>query len=200
MGAAIQVARIVQRRWSHSVNRRKVDGIGQGTTITGRIERHQPGSRIVVGIRCDLRGRFVTHFAQSRITIGSNCLINSRTVIECFESVTIGNDALISFDVLIGDGRSHSTNWEERIDDLRLMRSGNSVNLEHLQTAPVVIEDGVWIGARAIILPGVRIGRGSTVGAGSVVTKSVPPFSIAAGNPARVISGVEPWQPNARRR
>lgn len=177
-----------------------MDGIGQGTTITGRIERHQPGSRIVAGIRCDLRGRFVTHFAQSRITIGSNCLINTRTVIECFESVTIGDDALISFDVLIGDGRNHSTNWAERIDDLRLMRSGTSVNLEHLQTAPVVVEDGVWIGARAIILPGVRIGRGSTVGAGSVVTKSVPPFSVAAGNPARVISRVEPWQPHAGRR
>lgn len=51
----------------------------------------------------------------------------------------------------------------------------------------VVIEDDVWVGARAVILRGVRIGRGAVVGAGSVVTKSVPPYAIAAGNPARVV-------------
>ncbi len=52
---------------------------------------------------------------------------------------------------------------------------------------PVVIEDDVWIGTRAIILPGVRVGAGSIIGAGAVVTKSVPPYSIVAGNPARVV-------------
>lgn len=52
---------------------------------------------------------------------------------------------------------------------------------------PVVIEDDVWIGARAILLPGVTIGEGTIVGAGSVVTKSVLPYSIVAGNPARIV-------------
>lgn len=52
---------------------------------------------------------------------------------------------------------------------------------------PIVIEDDVWIGAGSIILPGRRIGQGSIVGAGSVVTKDVPAWSIAAGNPARVV-------------
>src|SRR3954452_16763401 len=56
-----------------------------------------------------------------------------------------------------------------------------------IEPRPVVIEDDVWIGARAIILPSVRIGRGSVVGAGSVVTKDVPPYSVVGGNPARVI-------------
>lgn len=79
------------------------------------------------------------------------------------------------------------------------MRSGASVNLDHLKTATGVVEDGVWIGARAIILPRVPLGEGSTVGAGRVDTKSVPPFSIAAGNPARVVSMVEPrFPPSAR--
>jgi acetyltransferase-like isoleucine patch superfamily enzyme len=51
----------------------------------------------------------------------------------------------------------------------------------------VVIEDDVWLGANVTILPGVRVGRGAVIGAGSVVTKSVPPMSLAVGNPARVI-------------
>jgi maltose O-acetyltransferase len=52
---------------------------------------------------------------------------------------------------------------------------------------PVVIEDDVWIGSRVIILPGIRIGSGSIIGAGTVVTKNVKPYSIVGGNPAKVI-------------
>lgn len=51
---------------------------------------------------------------------------------------------------------------------------------------PIFIEDDCWIGSNAIILPGVRIGQGSTIGAGSVVTKDIPPFSVAVGTPCRV--------------
>lgn len=57
---------------------------------------------------------------------------------------------------------------------------------------PVVIEADAWIGAGAIILPGVRIGRGAVVGAGSVVSQDVPPLSVVAGQPARVIKTLEP--------
>jgi acetyltransferase-like isoleucine patch superfamily enzyme len=52
---------------------------------------------------------------------------------------------------------------------------------------PIVIEDDVWIGARAILLAGVRVGTGSVIGAGSVVTRDVPPYSVAAGSPCRVL-------------
>jgi acetyltransferase-like isoleucine patch superfamily enzyme len=58
---------------------------------------------------------------------------------------------------------------------------------QDLTFAPVVIEDGAWIGAGSIILPGVTIGEGAVVGAGSVVTKDVPPMAVAVGNPAQVI-------------
>jgi acetyltransferase-like isoleucine patch superfamily enzyme len=54
--------------------------------------------------------------------------------------------------------------------------------------AKVIIEDDVWIGANATILPGVRVGKGSVIGAGSVVTNDIPEYSIAVGIPARVIS------------
>jgi acetyltransferase-like isoleucine patch superfamily enzyme len=52
---------------------------------------------------------------------------------------------------------------------------------------PIIIEDGVWIGANSIILSGVKIGAGAVIGAGSIVTKDIPPYSIAAGNPAKVV-------------
>ena len=54
------------------------------------------------------------------------------------------------------------------------------------------IEDGVWIGGGAILLPGVTIGRNSVIGAGSVVTRSIPENVVAVGNPCRVIKAIEP--------
>ena len=57
-------------------------------------------------------------------------------------------------------------------------------------SGPITIEDGVWIGAGAIVLANVTVGRKSIVGAGAIVTKDVPPFSIVAGNPAKVIGMV----------
>ncbi|KAJ0401601.1 hypothetical protein P43SY_008676 [Pythium insidiosum] len=60
--------------------------------------------------------------------------------------------------------------------------------------SPITIEEDVWIGGNAILLPGVRVGRGSVIGAGSVVTKDVPPMSVFAGNPARFIKSVVPPQ------
>jgi len=80
--------------------------------------------------------------------------------------------------VVIGGG--HNTDVPGIYMTLVHQKSGN-------EDLGVVIEDDVWVGARAIILRGVRVGRGSIVGAGAVVTKSVPPYSIVGGNPARVI-------------
>jgi len=69
---------------------------------------------------------------------------------------------------------------------LSLGGGGPAVRREH-EGAPIVIEDSAWIGAGAIILAGVTIGRNAVVGAGSVVTKDVPAGAVVAGNPARVI-------------
>ena len=61
---------------------------------------------------------------------------------------------------------------------------------------PIVIEEDCWLGGSVIVLPGVTIGTGSAIGAGSVVTKDIPPFSVAVGNPARVIKKVEVSDPS----
>jgi acetyltransferase-like isoleucine patch superfamily enzyme len=111
---------------------------------------------------------------NAKVVIGddvgmSGCTISAAT------SITIGDHVLIGSGCLITDNDAHPVDPDAR-------RAGVAG-----AAAPVVIEDDVFIGARAIILKGVTIGRGSVIGAGSIVTKSVPAFSVAAGNPARVV-------------
>ncbi len=65
--------------------------------------------------------------------------------------------------------------------------------------SPITIGEDCWFGGNVIVCPGVTIGRGSTVGAGSVVTKNVPAFHVVAGNPARIIRKIEPKAPDPTR-
>lgn len=108
----------------------------------------------------------------AKLTIGNGCSF-SGVSIWCFKSITLGDNVRVGANVTIMDGDAHQ-------DD---PRSGAN--------APVVIEDNVWIGAGVIVLKGVRIGRNSLVGAGSVVTKDIPANSVAAGNPCKVIKTIE---------
>lgn len=112
------------------------------------------------------------------LTIGNNVGMSS-TRLWIHESVRIGNNVKIGGCVLITDTDAHPMDYVVR-------RSSN----EGTKSAPVVIEDDVWIGAHCIILKGVTIGARSVIGAGSVVTKSIPADCVAAGNPCRVIKGL----------
>lgn len=99
----------------------------------------------------------------------SGCTVSAAT------SITIGSHVLLGSGCLITDSDAHPIDPEER------RRGGGGIS------KPVVIEDDVFIGARVIILKGVTVGKGSVVGAGAVVAKTIPPYSIAVGNPAKVI-------------
>ena len=186
--------RLLQRSF-HRFNVRRLDACGEDSVVSARIVRHATGGRIEVGRYCHLRGRLITWLPDSRLTIGDNCIVQARTVIECYESVTIGDDTMIGFDGLIGDGRGHSIDWADRANDQRIYRTPHAINTETMSFQPIVIGPGCWVGARVIILPGVTIGEGCTIGTGSVVTKSVPDFSVAAGNPARVVRELEHRRP-----
>lgn len=117
---------------------------------------------------------------QAVLRIGSHTRIQTRTHINCETAISIGEHCAISWDVEILD------------TDIHTIIAGDGSPLSN--RAPVAIEDRVWIGARAIILKGVTVGHDSVVAAGSVVTQSVPPNSLCAGNPARVIRQVRGWQ------
>jgi len=109
------------------------------------------------------------------LSIGNNVAINNDVWINAAGKVRIGNYVLIGPRVII-----HSANHKYNDPNIPIQKQGHIFK-------KVIIEDDAWIGGRAIILPGVKIGKGAVVAAGSVVTKDVPPYSVVAGVPARRI-------------
>lgn len=119
------------------------------------------------------------------IFIGNRTIINQNCTFIDNNYIHIGNDVLIASNVQIYTA-THSTRAEERV-----MPDWNSNKSVCLTIArPIVIEDNAWIGGGAIILPGVTIGKGAVIGAGSVVTRSIPAFTVSVGNPCKVIRNV----------
>lgn len=134
------------------------------------------GMKIGKGSAIHTGARF---YNPSNITIGKDTIIGEGTVLDGRDSLSIGNHVDLASEVMIYNAQ-HDINSE----DFRAV------------TAPVEIEDYVFIGPRVIILPGVKIGRGAVVGAGAVVTKDVEPFSVVGGIPAKQISERENKNPN----
>lgn len=132
-----------------------------------------------------LRGELLTYWNGGEIVIGSNCYIGEGTRIWSQASIRIGNDVLISHLVDIHDTDGHPVDAEDRVLDGRSILQGKGyLTPTRTASAPIVIGDKVWIGFKASILKGVRIGEGAIVAAGAVVTRDVPPFTVVAGNPA----------------
>jgi acetyltransferase-like isoleucine patch superfamily enzyme len=114
------------------------------------------------------------HPKKGKISIGERCYINRHTMIDAHEQITIGPDCMIGPFCYITDG-DHARNGDSRLAD------------QGMDTASVILEDNVWVGAHATILKGVRIGSHAVVGAGAVVTKDVSAFTTVVGVPARKI-------------
>ena len=160
--------------------KRKLHTLGPIKSFGKTIVRNSNGV-IIIGKRSCLWPNVVFDLAskhkdnQAVIRVGSFTSIGDRTEIHCAGKVTIGDEVLIAWDVNIIENDYHTA-------------GGGNAPENH-----ITIEDEVWIGAHAIILKGVKIGKGAIIGAGAVVTKSVPAFSLAAGNPARIIKQVQSW-------
>ncbi len=130
------------------------------------------GSHVVLGGPGD--------FSYKSIELGSKVYIGPRaTFNSAISTIRIGSNVLFGPEVMIMGGDHRFDIVGQYIFDITQKAPEND--------ADVVIEDDVWIGARVLILKGVTIGCGSIIGAGSVVTKSVPPYSVAVGNPAKVV-------------
>jgi len=130
------------------------------------------------------------------ISIGHDSYIGNSNII-CATKIDIGNSVLISWGCTIVDHDSHSLDWKDRADDVRnwreglleggLVKASQLKNWNVVSMAPIRIEDKVWLGMNVTVLKGVTIGEGAVVAAGSIVTKDVQPWTLVAGNPARVI-------------
>jgi acetyltransferase-like isoleucine patch superfamily enzyme len=132
------------------------------------------------GLRMDAFGDRST--VQPLIRIGSNVAMNDYVHIGAVEAVTIGDRVLIASKVFISD-HDHGSYGKDNLHSSPSIPPGE----RELSSSPVSIEDDVWIGEFVAILAGVRIGKGSIVGAMSTVTTDIPPYSIAVGSPARVV-------------
>ena len=144
--------------------------------------------QIAIGDYCHIMGEILVIAPEARCTIGHHCSLGRDSRIWCQESITIGNYVLIAHMVDIHDNNSHSLDWRDRREDaMNVFERVRGLDVTKVPSAPIVIEDDVWIGAKSTILKGVRIGRGAVVAAGSVVTTNVEPFTLVGGNPAREI-------------
>lgn len=125
---------------------------------------------------------------KGRCSIADFSLVNG-ALIMAEEYIEIGSHCLISWNVGIADSDFHPIEPAQRRIDAQALAPffKNRPPRPKLTTAPVIISDNVWIGMNAVILKGVTIGENSVVAAGSVVTKSVPPNAVVAGNPAAIV-------------
>jgi len=113
-----------------------------------------------------------------RVIIGDRTRIGLGNTI--IGPVTIGNDIMFAQNIILS-GLNHG------YEDISL-----PISQQKTSVAEIIIEDEVWIGANSVIVAGVTVGKHSVIAAGSVVTKSIPPYSIAAGNPAKIIKQYNP--------
>ena len=148
--------------------------------------------QISIGDYCHIMGEVLVIAPDARCSIGHHCSLGRDSRIWTQSSVTIGNYVLIAHMVDIHDNNSHSVDWRDRREDaVNVFERNRALDVSKVDAAPIVIEDDVWIGAKSTILKGVHIGRGAVIAAASLVTKDVPPFTLVAGNPARVIRTLE---------
>jgi acetyltransferase-like isoleucine patch superfamily enzyme len=165
--------------------------IGAPVKLSWRRLQAAGGNRITIGNFVICYGAINCQRAKATVTVGDRSFIGSGSVVACAERVTIGSGVLISHECYLIDTDGHSMSLAERKNDIPNRWKGTKT-WEGVQCAPITIADGAWIGPRVIILKGVEIGAGAVIGAGSVVTKSIPAWSFAAGAPARVIRQLDP--------
>ena len=158
--------------------RRRSDVRLHGMSFLGRdVELTAPrgSGRLIVGPWCWIGDGVALRSHVGRVTIGAKSVIGGGTTINSYLDVTIGEGALFADDV-------HITDFDHRTDRLDV-----PIKDQGIVASPVRIGPDVWLGRGVTVLRGVDIGRGSVVGAHSVVTRDIPPYSVAVGAPARIV-------------
>jgi acetyltransferase-like isoleucine patch superfamily enzyme len=157
----------------------KIRGLHSGnSTRIGKIKCDWP-NKINIGSDCEIQDEVDFRLWQpfndnSYIKIGEKVFIGHACEFVCNSKIIIGNNCLIASKCTLNDtGHEYSRK--------------TNINLQPITSKEIIIEDDVWIGTSCVILQGVTIGQGSVIAAGSVVNKSIPPYEVWAGVPARFI-------------
>lgn len=158
--------------------------IGTGTDIHWWRLGAKAGT-LCIGAASVIKCRIDFDSADGKVTIGDRCYLGASHLV-CHTSIQIGNDVIMSWGVTIVDHDSHSLDWAKRSSDVKDWKKGLK-KWDYVAVSPVNIGDKVWIGFGASILKGVTVGEGAVIGARSTVTRNVPPFTVVAGNPAKVV-------------
>lgn len=155
------------------------------------------GRNVAIGDGC-----YLSCFGAEGVTIGDNVRLKEQVwlqvtgiLTEPGRGVAIGHDTYIGPHCTLGAGGGLRIGANVTIgayvdllaEDHAFADSGRPINRQGVVRQGIVIEDDCWIGNKVIVLDGVRVGRGSVIGAGAVVTRTLPPYSVAVGSPARVI-------------
>lgn len=179
------LVRLLNRLLGVVVRRRVLVRIGSRSKVQWWAMRSARDGQIVVGEDCNLRCRISFDSPRAQIFVGDRCFIGASHLV-CHSKIEIGDDVIISWGVTIVDHDSHPLSWSERRNDVLDWAVGEK-KWRDVNISPVIVGARVWIGFGASILKGVSIGEGAVVGANAVVTRDVPPYTVVAGNPARVI-------------
>jgi len=144
--------------------------IGQDSIICGSIHLHRP----------------------ARFHLGARSYVGHDSAVHVAESTVIGDDVMISWGCTLIDTDMHSLHFSERSNDVLITGGRNGLSAKDkdwsvVPCAPITIKNKAWIGMHTIILKGVTVGEGAVVAAGSLVSADVPPWTLVAGRPARVI-------------
>lgn len=171
---------ILKARWA--LRGRRTD-VGHRVSCIGSRPHVWVEGQLTVGRRVVLMSegqRVVLRVSRGgRLAIGDNCLLNSGAYLDCAHSLTLGDGARVGPGAYITDTNRHE------------VEPGSGIF-----SAPTILGADSWVGAHAVILPGVTVGAGAVVAAGAVVNMSIPENSLAAGVPARVVRS---WPAKGRR-
>lgn len=185
----LNIIKKIQRKLHNSDKRRDLlMGTGSKLYPESRIINMQIPEKIQIGENTHIRGSLLTYPYGEGIKIGNNSYIGENSIIRAAHKIVVGNSVLIAHNVNIIDTDSHELDYKERDESFRrMLKEGHPKTRGHVETAPIIIEDHVWISYNVCILKGVKIGWGAIIGCGSVVTHDIPPLCLAVGNPAKVV-------------
>ncbi|MGQ9525658.1 MAG: acyltransferase [Armatimonadota bacterium] len=177
--------KVLETAYYSPLFRARCASVGRGLRLECAMPQVLGNLEIRIGDKVTISGvnTFSTNNSAERpvLSIGDQCYIGHQVSISVAASVTIGSRCLIADRVMISDNDGHPLDPERRAAGLPPPDEA---------VRPEVLEDDVWVCSRAVVLKGVRIGAGAVVAAGAVVTQDVPPLTVAAGNPARVVKRI----------